>query len=62
MAMVLELFVNGRTAAVNAEGERDLLSVLRDDLELRASKFGCGVARKLSPAGAAVCPMIPPFS
>jgi aerobic-type carbon monoxide dehydrogenase small subunit (CoxS/CutS family) len=42
MAKVLELFVNGRSVAVNAEGERSLLSVLRDDLELTGSKFGCG--------------------
>lgn len=40
--MVLELFVNGKSVAVNAEGERSLLSVLRDDLELTGSKFGCG--------------------
>jgi aerobic-type carbon monoxide dehydrogenase small subunit (CoxS/CutS family) len=42
MSKVAELQVNGRTVPVNAEGERSLLSVLRDDLDLTGSKFGCG--------------------
>jgi aerobic-type carbon monoxide dehydrogenase small subunit (CoxS/CutS family) len=42
MSKVAELQVNGRTGPVNAEGERSLLSVLRDDLDLTGSKFGCG--------------------
>jgi len=42
MSRVAELQVNGKTVPVNAEGERSLLSVLRDDLDLTGSKFGCG--------------------
>jgi aerobic-type carbon monoxide dehydrogenase small subunit (CoxS/CutS family) len=42
MSNVAELQVNGKTVPVNADGERSLLSVLRDDLDLTGSKFGCG--------------------
>jgi aerobic-type carbon monoxide dehydrogenase small subunit (CoxS/CutS family) len=42
MSRVAELQVNGQTVPVNADGERSLLSVLRDDLDLTGSKFGCG--------------------
>ncbi len=42
MSKVAELQVNGQTVPVNAEGERSLLSVLRDDLDLTGSKYGCG--------------------
>lgn len=42
MSRVAELQVNGKTIPVNADGERSLLSVLRDDLDLTGSKFGCG--------------------
>jgi aerobic-type carbon monoxide dehydrogenase small subunit (CoxS/CutS family) len=42
MSKVAELQVNGKTVPVNADGERSLLSVLRDDLALTGSKFGCG--------------------
>jgi len=34
--------VNGRPVSVNADGTAPLLSVLRDQLGLRGSKFGCG--------------------
>ena len=34
--------VNGRPVSVNADGAAPLLSVLRDDLSLRGTKFGCG--------------------
>jgi aerobic-type carbon monoxide dehydrogenase small subunit (CoxS/CutS family) len=34
--------VNGRPVSVNADGTAPLLSVLRDELNLRGSKFGCG--------------------
>ena len=34
--------VNGRPVSVNADGTAPLLSVLRDELGLRGSKFGCG--------------------
>ncbi len=42
MSRVTELNVNGRDVAVDADGERSLLSVLRDDLDLTGSKYGCG--------------------
>ncbi len=45
MATVKELHVNGARRAVNADGERSLLSVLRDDLDLTGSKYGCGEGR-----------------
>ncbi len=42
MSRVTELNVNGRDVAIDADGERSLLSVLRDDLDLTGSKYGCG--------------------
>jgi aerobic-type carbon monoxide dehydrogenase small subunit (CoxS/CutS family) len=42
MSTVRELRVNGRPAVVAADAERSLLSVLRDDLDLTGTKFGCG--------------------
>jgi len=42
MSQVTQLLVNGKTAPVNADGERSLLSVLRDDLDLTGSRYGCG--------------------
>jgi aerobic-type carbon monoxide dehydrogenase small subunit (CoxS/CutS family) len=39
---VLELQVNGTKRRVEVEGERALLSVLRDELELTGAKYGCG--------------------
>ena len=39
---VTQLKVNGKTRPVDAEPERSLLSVLRDDLHLTGSKYGCG--------------------
>jgi len=38
----LELLVNGAPHRVDVDGERSLLSVLRDDLDLTGSKYGCG--------------------
>jgi nicotinate dehydrogenase subunit A len=37
-----ELAVNGKTVRVVADGSEPLLSVLRDQLALRGSRFGCG--------------------
>ena len=37
-----ELRVNGRTHRVHGDGGDSLLSILRDDLNLSGSKFGCG--------------------
>jgi nicotinate dehydrogenase subunit A len=34
--------VNGRPVSINADGTTPLLSVLRDELSLRGTKFGCG--------------------
>src|SRR5665213_85789 len=45
MANVTVLNVNGADAAIDADGERTLLSVLRDDLNLTGSKYGCGEGR-----------------
>jgi aerobic-type carbon monoxide dehydrogenase small subunit (CoxS/CutS family) len=42
MAKVTELHVNGKDVALDVDGERSLLSVLRDDLDLTGSKYGCG--------------------
>jgi aerobic-type carbon monoxide dehydrogenase small subunit (CoxS/CutS family) len=36
------LHVNGSAVAVDAEPARSLLSVLRDDLDLTGTKYGCG--------------------
>ena len=45
MPKVSELNVNGKDAPIDVEGERTLLSVLRDDLNLTGSKYGCGEGR-----------------
>lgn len=42
MPNVTELHVNGSIRRVDADPGRTLLSVLRDDLELTGSKYGCG--------------------
>src|SRR5947209_9101008 len=42
MPIVKELLVNGAKKPVDADGERSLLSVLRDDLGLTGTKYGCG--------------------
>jgi isoquinoline 1-oxidoreductase subunit alpha len=39
---VLELQVNGTRRRVVVDGERSLLSVLRDELDLTGAKYGCG--------------------
>ena len=45
MPTVKELHVNGAKRPVAADAERTLLSVLRDDLDLTGSKYGCGEGR-----------------
>ena len=45
MAIVEELHINGSRRVVHADAERSLLSVLRDDLDLTGSKYGCGEGR-----------------
>ena len=42
--MPIKLTVNGRPVSVDAEPGTPLLWVLRDDLDLTGTKFGCGVA------------------
>jgi aerobic-type carbon monoxide dehydrogenase small subunit (CoxS/CutS family) len=42
MARVTELLVNGSKRRIDADPDRTLLSVLRDDLDLTGAKFGCG--------------------
>ncbi len=38
----VEFTINGRPARVEADGGTPLLSVLRDELGLRGTRFGCG--------------------
>ncbi|HXF38189.1 MAG TPA: (2Fe-2S)-binding protein [Blastocatellia bacterium] len=42
MQRIAELLVNGNKLRVDANSDRSLLSVLRDDLDLTGSKYGCG--------------------
>lgn len=42
MATITELNVNGQRRPLDADGQRTLLSVLRDDLDLTGTKYGCG--------------------
>jgi isoquinoline 1-oxidoreductase subunit alpha len=42
---VFELNVNGKMRIVNVDGNMPLLWVLRDELGLKGTKFGCGVAQ-----------------
>jgi len=43
--MAVTLKINGETRNVDADGETPLLWVLRDDLRLTGTKFGCGIAQ-----------------
>ncbi len=42
MSAGYDLVVNGRPVHVDGDGTKPLLSVLRDELGLRGSRFGCG--------------------
>jgi len=42
MASTFELYVNGTRHQVDVEAEASLLGVLRDQLDLTGSKYGCG--------------------
>ncbi len=42
MSRVTELVVNGTRRRIDADSDRTLLSVLRDDLDLTGTKYGCG--------------------
>ena len=45
MPKVTELIINGRRTSVNVEPDVPLLSVLRDNLDLTGTKYGCGEGR-----------------
>jgi isoquinoline 1-oxidoreductase alpha subunit len=42
---MITLTVNGKVRSVDTEADTPLLWVLRDELELTGSKFGCGIAQ-----------------
>ena len=42
MQRIRELHVNGSKVRIDADPDRSLLSVLREDLDLTGSKYGCG--------------------
>jgi aerobic-type carbon monoxide dehydrogenase small subunit (CoxS/CutS family) len=42
MARTIEIVVNGKSYSVDAEPARTLLTVLRDELNLTGTKYGCG--------------------
>jgi aerobic-type carbon monoxide dehydrogenase small subunit (CoxS/CutS family) len=42
MAAPLDLLINGRRQRVETDPARSLLAVLREDLDLTGSKYGCG--------------------
>ncbi|WP_337169888.1 (2Fe-2S)-binding protein [Gemmatimonas aurantiaca] len=43
--MPISLKVNGKTRTVDVPADMPLLWVLRDELDLKGTKYGCGVAR-----------------
>jgi nicotinate dehydrogenase subunit A len=43
--MAITLNVNGKSHEVDSPGDTPLLYVLRDELELNAAKFGCGLGQ-----------------
>ncbi|WP_406694986.1 (2Fe-2S)-binding protein [Singulisphaera sp. Ch08] len=45
MARVTQLNINGSVHRVDVDPERNLLGVLRDELDLTGSKYGCGEGR-----------------
>src|SRR5579871_3403341 len=42
MSRIKQLHINGAMHPVDADPDRPLLSVLRDDLDLTGAKYGCG--------------------
>ena len=42
MSRTMDLLVNGVRHTIDAEPDRTLLTVLRDELELTGTKYGCG--------------------
>lgn len=45
MATIKALTVNGKKLTVNVDSQTSLLSVLRNDLDLTGTKYGCGEAQ-----------------
>lgn len=43
--MTINITVNGRAEAVQAEADTPLLWIIRDELGLTGTKFGCGIAQ-----------------
>ena len=43
--MAFELDVNGKTYSVDVPDDKPLLWVLREDIGLTGTKFGCGIAQ-----------------
>ena len=43
--MAYTIKVNGKARTVDVEGDTPLLWVLRDTLDMKGTKFGCGVAK-----------------
>lgn len=62
----IELKVNGRSHALDVEPDTPLLYILRNDLDLRGPRFGCGLGQcgacKVIINGAAVFSCITPVS
>ena len=42
MPKTFDLNINGENRRIDVDGERTLLSVLRDELDLTGTKYGCG--------------------
>src|SRR5690242_16210269 len=45
MARVTDITVNGKKRRIDADPDRSLLSVLREDLGMTGTKYGCGEAQ-----------------
>src|SRR6202007_73875 len=64
--MAFKLNVNGHTSTVDAPGDMPLLWALRDILDLRGTKYGCGIgqcgARTVHLGGQAVRACLTPLS
>ena len=45
MSSTFDLSINGRPVRVSADAQATLLDVLRNELGLRAARFGCGLER-----------------
>jgi isoquinoline 1-oxidoreductase alpha subunit len=43
--MTIALEINGKTISVNAPPDTPLLWVLRDELQMTGTKYGCGIAQ-----------------